>query len=351
MNRWQKYILIVTLIATLTLLLFPPWQAYSHKPLLIVARGHAPFFQAPLLNPWEASYDEGPYIYQIAVTRLVLELGIIAIAGAILIVGVGLLKVQTWKKMAAGALPQFRKAMSREERHRILPTEIVLHQMSHTLGINFDDGHSFNLPFEYLRVYSPSDCGEDHRKPRVIDKDEVNIIEIEPSGSHSVRLDFDDGHSDIYTWKLLYSLGVHQVSLWGAYMDLLARSGVVRNTELSRTAMKTEAVLFPTTKGGSFLSRRIPSIDTIPMALGFMSFFGLVKDIVWPKEYLRWSLIVNSVASLLGAAVVLYILWWGRAKIDVHITSNTRRRLANVCLYIVVSTIFFILYVSTISGK
>ncbi len=109
------------------------------------------------------------------------------------------------------------------------PTEINLHQKSRMLEITFDDGTHFELPCEYLRVYSPSAEVQGHGPGEgvlQVDKEDVNIKHIEPVGNYAVQLYFDDEHSTgIYSWETLYKLGANQEHNWKAYLDRLREAG------------------------------------------------------------------------------------------------------------------------------
>ena len=109
------------------------------------------------------------------------------------------------------------------------PTNILLHQHTRVLEISFDDGASYRLPCEYLRVYSPSAEVRGHGPGQgtlQIGKELVNINDIEPVGNYAVRLMFDDGHNTgLYTWDYLYQLGKHFESKWRDYTTALADAG------------------------------------------------------------------------------------------------------------------------------
>lgn len=113
-----------------------------------------------------------------------------------------------------------------------LPTEIKLHQKSHLLEISFADGKTFQLPFEYLRVYSPSAEVRGHAPGEEIlqvGKRAVEITKIEPVGNYAVQLVFSDGHdSGLYSWDYLYDLGVSQDARWQHYLERLAAAGASR---------------------------------------------------------------------------------------------------------------------------
>lgn len=109
------------------------------------------------------------------------------------------------------------------------PTEIKLHQASRVLEVAFDDGARFQLPCEYLRVFSPSAEVRGHgpgSATLVTDKETVNISAIEPVGHYAVKLVFDDGHSTgLYSWNILYDLGANQERNWRDYLRRLAEAG------------------------------------------------------------------------------------------------------------------------------
>lgn len=112
------------------------------------------------------------------------------------------------------------------------PTDIHLHQVSRMLEITFDDGAHFNLPCEFLRVYSPSAEVRGHgpgQETLQTDKEDVNIVGIEAVGQYAVKLIFSDAHSTgLYSWDYLYDLGLRQAELWQQYLDRLAAAGIQR---------------------------------------------------------------------------------------------------------------------------
>jgi len=113
------------------------------------------------------------------------------------------------------------------------PVDLVLHQRSKVLEVSFDDGASYRLPCEYLRVYSPSAEVRGHGPGQgtlQIGKEDVNINEIEPVGNYAVRLVFDDGHdSGLYTWDYLYLLGKQYDHNWRTYLEALLEAGHTRS--------------------------------------------------------------------------------------------------------------------------
>lgn len=112
------------------------------------------------------------------------------------------------------------------------PLEICLHQQSRLLEVAFDDGRRFELPCEYLRVYSPSAEVRGHSPEQAVlqtGKSKVNIVAIEPVGQYAVRLVFDDGHnSGLYTWVYLHELGCNYSSNWQDYLHRLQSAGASR---------------------------------------------------------------------------------------------------------------------------
>ena len=112
------------------------------------------------------------------------------------------------------------------------PTEIKLHQKSRILEISFSDNRTFRLPCEFLRVYSPSAEVRGHGPGQEVlqtGKENVGIDRIEPVGTYAVQLYFSDGHdTGIYSWDLLYDLGVNQETMWAKYLKRLADAGAKR---------------------------------------------------------------------------------------------------------------------------
>jgi len=121
-----------------------------------------------------------------------------------------------------------RKIVSDKQKHA-KPVDIKLHQKSRILEISFDDGKTFELSCELLRVYSPSAEVRGHgpgQEVLQIGKENVNINAIEAVGNYAVKLDFDDGHNTgIYSWETLYQLGSHKDELWADYLARLEAAG------------------------------------------------------------------------------------------------------------------------------
>ncbi len=112
------------------------------------------------------------------------------------------------------------------------PTELRLHKDRKTLTIAFDNGESFDLSAEYLRVRSPSAEVQGHspsERKTVAGKRNVAILELKSIGNYAVRLVFDDLHSTgIYSWDYLLNLGRNRASYWQGYLDELAAKGLTR---------------------------------------------------------------------------------------------------------------------------
>lgn len=113
------------------------------------------------------------------------------------------------------------------------PTKIVVHQRSRLLEIHFDDGTEARLPFEFLRVHSPSAEVKGHgpgQEVLQVGKREVGIDALEPVGNYAVQPTFSDGHNTgIFSWDYLHQLAKDQDRLWAAYLDRLAAAGQSRD--------------------------------------------------------------------------------------------------------------------------
>lgn len=112
------------------------------------------------------------------------------------------------------------------------PTDIKLHQLSRFVEISFDNGETFNLPCEYLRVYTPSAEALGHGPGQEIlqtGKEDINISEIKPVGNYGIAPTYTDGHnSGIYSWDMLYKLGSEYQTLWANYLEELHKAGYTR---------------------------------------------------------------------------------------------------------------------------
>lgn len=109
------------------------------------------------------------------------------------------------------------------------PTNINLHQKSRVLEFEYDDGSKYELPCEYLRVYSPSAEVTGHgpgQEVLQVGKEDVNITAIEPQGNYAIKLIFDDQHdTGLYTWEYLHELGATYEEKWQDYLRRLKEAG------------------------------------------------------------------------------------------------------------------------------
>lgn len=116
------------------------------------------------------------------------------------------------------------------------PTALTLHNQSRILEIAFSDGAQFRIPFELMRVYSPSAEVQGHGPGQEVlqtGKREVNVVELEPTGNYAVKPVFSDGHeSGIFSWDYLYFLGSEQSRLWEDYTRRLEAAGQSRDTPM-----------------------------------------------------------------------------------------------------------------------
>jgi DUF971 family protein len=113
------------------------------------------------------------------------------------------------------------------------PTGITLHQKSRLMEIAFADGRTFRLPYEFLRVQSPSAEVRGHgpgQEVLQVGKRNVEIRSLEPCGSYAVQPAFSDGHSTgIYSWEFLLYLGENQERLWAEYLENMKQAGASRD--------------------------------------------------------------------------------------------------------------------------
>lgn len=117
------------------------------------------------------------------------------------------------------------------------PQSITVHKQSRVLEVGFSDGASFRIPFELMRVYSPSAEVQGHGPGQEIlqtGKRNVGLLELEPVGNYAVKPVFTDGHeSGIFSWTLLYELGSQQDALWAQYEQRLSAAGADRDTPMA----------------------------------------------------------------------------------------------------------------------
>lgn len=120
------------------------------------------------------------------------------------------------------------------------PTEITAHQQSRVLEVAFSDGARFRIPFELMRVYSPSAEVQGHgpgQETLQYGKREIGIVAMNAVGHYAIQPLFSDGHeSGLFSWDYLYQLGANQVQLWQDYEARLAAAGVTRDTPMPEKA-------------------------------------------------------------------------------------------------------------------
>ncbi len=113
------------------------------------------------------------------------------------------------------------------------PVEIRHKQAEKELEVEFDDGATFTLPAELLRVESPSAEVQGHgpsQKQLIAGRREVGMLAIEPVGNYAIRISFDDLHdTGIYTWSYLYEMGINLEQVWRDYIDALEAAGLSRD--------------------------------------------------------------------------------------------------------------------------
>lgn len=120
------------------------------------------------------------------------------------------------------------------------PEALTLHGQSRVLEVSFSDGKTFRIPFELMRVYSPSAEVQGHGPGQEVlqtGKREVDVIELAQVGNYAVQPTFSDGHSSgIFSWDYLYYLGAEQDQLWSQYNERLQAAGAQRDDPMSLAA-------------------------------------------------------------------------------------------------------------------
>ena len=113
------------------------------------------------------------------------------------------------------------------------PQDITVHGASRLLEVSFSDGATFRIPFELMRIYSPSAEVQGHGPGQEVlqtGKREVSLEGLEPVGNYAIKPTFSDGHdSGLFTWEYLYFLGSEQDQLWADYERRLKEAGVERD--------------------------------------------------------------------------------------------------------------------------
>ena len=117
------------------------------------------------------------------------------------------------------------------------PQALTVHEKSRVLEVGFSDGATFRIPFELMRVYSPSAEVQGHGPGQEVlqtGKRDITLVQLEPVGNYAVKPTFSDGHdSGIFTWEYLYELGQTQDALWLEYTERLAAAGVDRDAPMA----------------------------------------------------------------------------------------------------------------------
>jgi DUF971 family protein len=120
------------------------------------------------------------------------------------------------------------------------PESITLHGASKVLEVGFSDGKTFRIPFELMRIYSPSAEVQGHGPGQEVlqtGKRDVGIVALEPVGNYAVQPTFSDGHdSGIFSWDYLYLLGAKEAELWAEYNARLQTAGVGRDDPMPEKA-------------------------------------------------------------------------------------------------------------------
>jgi DUF971 family protein len=116
------------------------------------------------------------------------------------------------------------------------PTDITVHSQSRVLEVTFSDGASFRIPFELMRIYSPSAEVQGHGPGQEVlqtGKRKVDLLGLEPIGNYAVQPSFSDGHdTGLFSWDYLYHLGAEQDRLWADYEQRLKEAGVERDAPM-----------------------------------------------------------------------------------------------------------------------
>ena len=121
----------------------------------------------------------------------------------------------------------------------MIPTNVVMHQQSKILELSYENGNAYRLPFEFLRVLSPSAEVRGHgpgQETLHTGKRDVGINELEPVGHYAIRPMFSDGHdSGLFSWEYLYFLCENQDALWNDYLDKIKQAGASRDVAAAQT--------------------------------------------------------------------------------------------------------------------
>jgi DUF971 family protein len=118
-----------------------------------------------------------------------------------------------------------------------IPTGIVVHSKSRALELQYANNQTYRVPFELLRVYSPSAEVQGHgpgQETLQTGKRDVTLVSVDPVGHYALQLNFSDGHNTgIYSWDILHDLAVRQDELWEEYLAKLEMAGIDRDTPMA----------------------------------------------------------------------------------------------------------------------
>jgi DUF971 family protein len=120
----------------------------------------------------------------------------------------------------------------------LIPQSLVVHQQSKVLELGYEDGSNYRLPFEFLRVVSPSAEVRGHgpgQETLQTGKRNVSILSVEPVGHYAIKPTFTDGHdSGLFSWEYLYELCLNQEDIWQEHLDKLAQAGLDRDAPMKK---------------------------------------------------------------------------------------------------------------------
>jgi DUF971 family protein len=142
----------------------------------------------------------------------------------------GVLPVKFGRRTMVGHADRHGSGLSR---HTPRPTDITVHAASRVLAVVFDDGRAFRLPFEFLRVHSPSAEVRGHgpgQERLQTGKREVTVKSVDAVGHYAIQIVFSDGHdTGLYSWDYLYELGINHDRMWAEYLQRLTQAGASRD--------------------------------------------------------------------------------------------------------------------------
>lgn len=131
--------------------------------------------------------------------------------------------------------------MANPEAAQLVPTSLTVHVKSKVMEVGYEDGRLFRIPFELMRVYSPSAEVMGHgpgQETLQVGKRHVIIESLEPVGHYAVKPKFSDGHeSGIFSWDYIAWLGEHQDTLWADYLERMEKAGASREPDLSAASL------------------------------------------------------------------------------------------------------------------